>query len=402
MNVSYYPIKKNEIIQIIKMIKQYKNKEFSDINHFFEKYNMNQTNKDDFYSAFNECTAHMDDSSFDESYGLCIAKTQKIFRGNFNFNDKSITQLLHTIPYLTKYRINWETFIQTKDKKIRFNNELKDENVEASGVYISYDKLKSLYTEYQNNANIRTLIDQYYGSMSDKFIRVINYCLENECGLLEANFSVRNIVQLDSNKEININTATNQVDSKDRPIVSTSTKIWTIIAYKILFELITVIVINNIKNLLLLKIESTTIQIIVSVITTVIAVFFEWFGCIHLSFSSTTVEKSKLPTMLKSVTIIFLVAMIIGTYSNYKSFFKIVDEEVTYTITTDKEIINKGLYVHAFGTSEQKNNFNKSIEEFKKEVINGVLKEMIPYYIAVYAINIVGLFYARKLVKKMI
>ena len=350
MNVSYYPIKKDEIIQIIKMIKKYKKKEFSDINHFFEKYNMNQTNKDDFYSAFNECTAHMDDSSFDESYGLCIAKTQKIFRGNFYFNDKSITQLLHTIPYLTKYRINWETFIQTKDKKIRFNNELKDENVESFGVYISYDKLKSLYTEYQNNANIKTLIDQYYGSMSDKFIRVINYCLENECGLLEANFSVRNIVQLDSNKEININTATNQVDSKDRPIVSTSTKIWTIIIYKILFELITVIVINNIRNLLLLKIESTTIQIIVSVITTVIAVFFEWFGCIHLSFSSTTVEKSKLPTMLKTVTIIFLVAMIIGTYSNYKSFFKIVDEEVTYTITTDKEIINKGLYVHTFGT----------------------------------------------------
>lgn len=120
MNVGYYPIRENEMMQIIKMVNQYKKKDFSVIDEILEKYNVNQEKKDDIYKSFEECVENMSSLCFNKSYGLCIAKVQKVYRGNFIFYDKFATKLMQIFPALTKYRTNWEEIIKSKNNKYKF------------------------------------------------------------------------------------------------------------------------------------------------------------------------------------------------------------------------------------------------------------------------------------------
>ena len=92
--IGYYPIKENEIKQIIKMVHAYYKKEDSYIEQVMQKNNVNASNKTDIYNIFEQCLNNKNNEYFDLCFGVCVAKAQKIYRKNFVIDNKSITELM--------------------------------------------------------------------------------------------------------------------------------------------------------------------------------------------------------------------------------------------------------------------------------------------------------------------
>lgn len=51
---------------------------------------------------------------------------------------------------------------------------------------MSYENIKNLYNDYNIDINFKKMIDEYYGADTNKFLRLLDYCLDNKCGLLLA------------------------------------------------------------------------------------------------------------------------------------------------------------------------------------------------------------------------
>lgn len=400
MSVSYYPIKKSEIIQIIKLIGKYKKNDMTDLNEVFARYNVNDRSKEEIYDCFKECLQNAKVLSFDETYGLCVAKVQKMYRGNYDFGEKSLTNLIVSIPKLEHYKTNWDEFIQSKNNSFQFNNKLGEK--ESSGVYISYEKLNRLYIDYQNDTVLRNLIDVYYGNDREKFINVIKYCIENKCGLLEANFSINNPIGTRADNIANTNTQADTISESDKPIVSVSKKVLTIFGYRIIGELFFLIAISIIR-LVMPEIKYT--EAITAAIS-IIAVFLIWHLCIKFSFRYSTIEKRQVPVLTKAISIIWIIMLVAYAYVEYNTFSKKVEKEVDYAVSTNQEYLTEKMKIELFGSEKNKRDFADRTEDLKKEAKKDVLKKLAPYYVIVDGITFVSnygaLLYARRKIKKSV
>ena len=209
MNIGYYPIKESEIKQIIKMSYNYLKKDLAPINEILDKYNVNETKRESIYKSIEECLKNKNAQYFNKSFGLCIAKVQKMYRGNFIFKDKSLSELMYMYPSLSSYSTNMEEFLRFKNNRFKFLSKLESEN--SSGVYISYENVKRLYNDYYTDIYVRTSINRYYEDLNtdieeNKFIQVLDYCIKNKCGLLEANVTNTEIIKPQVQNTNNIET----------------------------------------------------------------------------------------------------------------------------------------------------------------------------------------------------
>lgn len=406
MNVGYYPIRKNEIMQVIKMVNYYNRKELSAVNEILENYNVNEKKKEDIYKSLEECITNKKNSNFNTSYGLCIAKVQKIFRGNFIFHNKSLTELLQKYPMLTKYRTNIAEFIKSKNNKYEIFNELKDLN--SSGVYMSSENIEDLYADYNSNADVKRIIDDYYGDKNNKFIEVLDYCLDNKCGLLEADFLINsnNISRIVQETKIENNTNSNtqytSSNKNNKKITSVTAKTWTIIGFRFLFELLALIIIGFI-NLGITKINSIPLKLIVSVTVSIIAILLIWLVVIKVSFLETTIERAQVPKLMKNLTIFVVILLVLNVFMDYESYIKSINTEINYEISTDKDIALEEIKVSIYGTKKDQQKFKKDIENLKEDIKKEVRKKTLPYYIGTciskIILNLGSLIYVKRKVK---
>lgn len=246
MNVGFYPIKEAEMKQIIRMNLSYFKKDTQSIDTILEQNRVDSKTKEFVYECLRECINNRKAPYFNTSFGMCIAKMQKIYRNNYIFNDKSFTKLMNLYPVLKSYNTSLGEVIKFKDNKYMFKDQLETNN--SSGVYIKYENVKRLYNDYYLNINVKKYIDSYYGSNgygNNRFIQVLDYCIQNQCGLLEADISIGySDVQPDSqsmpttnhansNNESTINT---EAKSNTR-IVSVKKRTWEIIGFRLLMGL---------------------------------------------------------------------------------------------------------------------------------------------------------------------
>ena len=396
MNVGYYPIKESEIKDVMKMILYYNKKDFTTVNSMLEKYNINEEKKNNIYASFEECLKNKNNLNFNESFGVCIAKVQNMFRGNFIFNDKSITNLMQMFPMLSKYKSNMGEIIKFKNNKYEFLNELRTRN--SSGIYISYENIDKLYNDYYLDINTKKVIDNYYGieknGQTNKFIEVLDYCLQNKCGLLEADFLREKDININNNlkkEQVNsesiikksfIESAWDDTQNKTpKKIVSVANKTWSILGFRILWEIAAYIILSLITTLFLSRIESLPIKLTLSIIISLITTIIIWQQTIKSSFRNKTIEKNKLSKLMLNITLIMSIFVAFNIYSNYRSYNVAIDTMESQNITL--KLQSRG--VQSYGTEQEKQEYRTEVENAKKEAKRKVL----PYYIISSISNIV-------------
>lgn len=363
MSIGYYPIKENEIKQIIKMNYSYLKKDVETVNEILKEHNVNEKKAESVYKSIEECLKNKNAPYFNESFGLCIAKVQKIYRGNFIFKDKSLTRLMDIYPSLKSYNTNMEEFLKFKNNKFKFSSKLEGSN--SSGVYISYENVKKLYNDYYVDISIRKPIDNYYKDLNNntrenKFIQVLDYCIENKCGLLEADITI----DIDNVQQINKVTPSNASnnENKDKPnyrTVSVANKAGKIIGVRILLWFATIGInlllgtleayligkfsssdmmfgfvesfgFSSYGSLLMLYIINIQISIIVSVLTFVpLDIIFNykiWNKFIDSSFKYEKLEKEKKKKFVTIITVFLIIITTLGILGEIFAVKVVVNE----------------------------------------------------------------------------
>lgn len=414
MNIGYYPIKKKEILEIIKMVRLYKRKDYSSLDEIFKQHNVNQKKKEDVLKSFEECIKNSDELLFNKSYGLCIAKVQKIYRGNFIFKEKSITNLIQDIPELVQYRTPFSDFI--KSDKYKFFPELKITN--SSGAYISYENIKKIRNNYDSNISLKAEMNNYYGTDINKFIEVLDYCIENECGLLEANFSVEKVQVLEQNIKMSNNSLEGQTNieysnsqnntgsSKNKRLVSVMLKTWTIIGWHVLAGFVGLIVSGIFTAILALTTNGSIIlNFVISTIVSIITTFLMWWITIKLAFIETTIDKNKISVLVRNIAIYIAVLLLLNSFLNFYDYSSEINKLVNNEVANNQEIWKEQIMVSMLGSREDQKNFENKVSELKEEAKKEVTKQIIPYYIGATIIsgiiNFSALPYIKRKIKKV-
>jgi hypothetical protein len=409
MNVGYYPIKDTEIKEIMKMVVfQNKNNKES-IEKILVRNNVDSDLKDEIYNYIAEGAENKERQSFNEAFGICLAKVQKIYRDSFNFKDKSLTDFIKAYPILEKYKDDLSKIVKFKNNKYEFWNELKIPN--SCGIYISFENLEKIYKEYYLNVNIKKAIDSFYGipkqGESNVFMEVLDYCIKNECGLLEADYireDSKNILQ--SKKEVveepiiktTENVEETEENEDDRQIVGVINKTFSIFGYRFLWEIIAALLLAIISVFFTSKIDSVPIKLAISVTVSIIINIIIWKETIKSSFKKRIIAKEKVNKLMVNITIIVSIFVAINVVSNYFTYL--------YTIKTfDSSNVKIKYYtmmIENFGTDEEKQEYKKTIEDLKKQA----RKELLPYYlgssISTIIINLGVLPYVKKKIEKAI
>lgn len=405
--IGYYPIKENEIKQIIKMVHAYYKKEDSYIEQVMQKNNVNASNKTDIYNIFEQCLNNKNNEYFDLCFGVCVAKAQKIYRKNFVIDNKSITELMQIYPFLDKYKTNLNDFIIFKNNKYKFINELKFPS--SSGVYISYENVEKLYNDYYTDIRIRKAINTYYGNgeaeYSNKFIEIMDYCLKNNCGLLESNFLGKNSTQstIDISMEhqtakvtSNNNTQTHTDNTNGRETVSCNKMFFRIIKYRFLWEIVGYIISSIILRLA--KVENLNLKLVLNFIVVATINIMIWKSTISKAFQTKTIYKEDIGQLVKKLIIFIFIMLAIGgvfDYLQYNSKINNIEKE-------NEDLRVQSLIMDSFGTPESKEKYRKELEKAKNEV----KKEIIPYYIGIeisaFIIHAGAFIYVKKLIEKSV
>jgi len=63
--IGYYPIKENEIKQVVKMVYSYYKKDNSYVEEVMKKHNVNENKKKDIYNSFDQCIQNKSNEYFD-------------------------------------------------------------------------------------------------------------------------------------------------------------------------------------------------------------------------------------------------------------------------------------------------------------------------------------------------
>lgn len=171
---------------------------------------------------------------------------------------------------------------------------------------------------------------------------------------------------------------------------------WSIIGYRILFELVATMILG-LANLFITKINSLVLKLIVSVITNTIATFLVWRLTIEISFLNTTIERLKLPKLMRNITILIVVVLAINIYTNYTKYVKTINMEIDRAISMNVELRPAAFFYRIKNGNEE---YNDMIENLKEETKKEVNKRVMPYYIGAclsgIIINLGSLLYVKR------
>lgn len=413
IRIGYYPIKENEIKQVVKMVYSYYKKDNSYVEEVMKKHNVNENKKKDIFNSFDQCIQNKSNEYFDLCFGVCAAKVQKMYRGNFVLENKSITELMRKFPILGKYKTNLEDFIIFKNNKYKFVNALNFPN--SSGVYLSYDNIEKLYNDYYFDITIKKAIDNYYGSngteYSNKFIEILDYCMKNKCGLLEANFlgesiqknvtdvnnmtDVKNAANIENEKT---KSQANTSNRKKRTIISAGKMMWPIIGYRILWEFVALIIIEIIQMVTTPLNNLLTLKLIFNTLISLITAIAVWRLVIKSAFTHKTIKKEDIFKLVRNIAIFMFVVVSLNAVLNYYNY----NNKIENLEKENTELRIRSSIVNSYGTKELREEYQKQIEDAKTEL----KKKIQPYYIgstiSSFCINLGVLPYVKKLIKSSV
>lgn len=121
---------------------------------------------------------------FDSSHGFNIAVSQGFVRKYFYTRGSAFSFLLDAYPEFEKYTKKWQDVFKSEFNGVIHNRILENY---SSGVFIPNGKVKELLNDYENNENIRNILDEHYSQKRiSVFLSALNFAKENRLGILEA------------------------------------------------------------------------------------------------------------------------------------------------------------------------------------------------------------------------
>lgn len=388
-NIGYYPIKETEIKQTIKMIYLYYKKEMNELEQIFNNYNMNENKKKLICESFEKCVLNRANKYFDTFYGVCIAETQKIYRGHFNIEDKSITQLIYNYPIMNKYTKKIEEFAKFKNNQYEYINYLKFP--QSSGVFIPYEKVQEIYNDYYIDMAVKKAIDVYYGNNVKKFIEILDYCLENNCGLLEAQIEEEKFVvgkNLENTTKIN-----NSVHKKtEKNKVSIKKMTLLIMGFFILWSLVFGIADSIIQAVFTVGIKSIMLKVMVSLIIQGGITVCIWRQTVASSFKKKTIDNNDISKIMRNLTIFSVVLCIISAIVNFAT----LNSRVESTIDENMNYSSRDKIVEAYYNDKQKEEYYEQKEAIIENVKETAFKTVVVMQVGTIIINIVVLPFVKK------
>ena len=212
--IGYYPITEIEIKELMKLIISYKKYDYNSVLKTLKKLNCTSKQQDYVNTILSNCMLNKNTDFFDTQYGIYIAQLQKLYRKHFTLENVSLTQLFNRMHALNIYQKKWNEIFTFSD--IKYLNYLK--LPKSSGVFVPYENVKKLYKNYFNNSQTKKFIDDYYGIDTRKFLNILEFCVNNKCGLLEA-FDLSPATTASS-----INTVKKAPSKKSNPSIKNKTK----------------------------------------------------------------------------------------------------------------------------------------------------------------------------------
>ncbi|CAA6806215.1 MAG: Unknown protein [uncultured Sulfurovum sp.] len=128
---------------------------------------------------------NLDYGNFNKWHGYFIAIIQGFFE-KFYFVHGAAISGIHDLGFKKTYITPWneiieEDFIDGLDSDSKLNGPF------SSGAYISAAQVKQLLVDYENDEEIKEILDeQFEGKKIDVFLAALKYASENNQGLLEA------------------------------------------------------------------------------------------------------------------------------------------------------------------------------------------------------------------------
>ncbi len=443
--IGYYPIKESEIKQIVKCVKLCSKDETETINNILDKHNCEDTIKENVLNNIKECINNKSEKVFDVRYGVCIAKLQKIYRHSFNMEKLSLTELITTNKSLYKYTKNWLDIFNFKQTKYQFINYLKFPK--SSGVYIPIEKIEELYKNYYSDISIQNIINKYYGDNTEKFLKILSYCLDNNCGLLEAtgickiikkaekrNISVVRLekeeesVKSKKNKE-NIKNTVNSEKENTALIVGKKHNIYNIkkddiknaikeikevkfsktaldiIGLFLLLSLSLTLVFYTIEKFIIFKnVNYMIVKAVISIIIQIPINILLWKYIMKIILKKRIILKEE----LKDIFIITIIFMVVYVAISLIMKTVIVKNQIEYETKFGEEILEKEIKYANYkisNTDESQKKLKKieeSLTDCKKNIYNEMYWYLTVYCVYIICINFSMIWYEQKVLKKNI
>ncbi len=178
-DISYHPISENQI-----------NKWYFEVleNESLVEELANKIEMDPFYvNKYKEVIAIgkqvKKDEDFDTTHGYYIAVIQGFFQTFFYTRGAALSFAESAIlkPYFKK----WQTIANGIIESEKINNAITTNY--CSGVFIPYNKVLQLLNDYENNKEIKAVIDDLFSHQRIKvFLKALYFAKEKELGILEA------------------------------------------------------------------------------------------------------------------------------------------------------------------------------------------------------------------------
>lgn len=433
--IQYFPLKENEIKEILGMVKNYSKNDIDAINLILSKHNCNEIKSNNIKQALKECVEQKREKIFDVRYGVCIARVQMMYRGNFTINDLSITGLIRNSPFLHSYIKSWNELLKLKQNNYEFRNCL--EEITSSGMYLPFESIERLYHNYYFEIKVKKTIDTYFGEQTEKFMKILDYCLNEKCGLLEAvgidkkqtqvkninlteksnentikynNINKNNVDNVENNKNSNItnyknnsNCNVSHIENKIKEI-DFGLLISSLIGNYIAFVFFNAIIFELLEEYVIMRMKYINIGLIIWSILQIIT---------HVSFwkitTSALLKNKKISQKVKrKINITF--SVFLTMYLLFSGFFTTiaVSNRIENTIKNYEKVNFSSEYQLKLDSRYQNESLKKELSTYKEEkqiYIKNVEIVFSAYYvtylITITSINYIMLIYLNKKLKEI-
>jgi len=146
--------------------------------------NVHEVYREKFKKIILEAQTTSTNDFFDKTHGYYIAIVQGFIRTFYYTRGSAFSFLIKKEPQFNSYINQWEKILLTPVK-----NPIKNKISEnySSGIYIPAGQVVRILSDYYINEKVKTKLDEFYshGRIS-VFLNALEFCRENNLGLLEA------------------------------------------------------------------------------------------------------------------------------------------------------------------------------------------------------------------------
>jgi hypothetical protein len=185
-DISYHPITETEINQwywgldFTRIIER----DYTAVNELARQHGIEDFYRQKYTELLDVAVNTQPDDAFENTHGYYIAVIQGLFRKYFYTRGSAFSFLMLEQPDYRKYTKAWENILTSKAEN-KIHNQLNSNY--SSGVYIPANQVVQLLNDYQNDAQVKQHLDNFYSEKRiSVFIKALTFAAENNCGLLEA------------------------------------------------------------------------------------------------------------------------------------------------------------------------------------------------------------------------